>query len=133
MQRPYTAGAYLTGPALLNPASMYAYSAAPAPRKTRSSFASPANTTAIDEEAVQQAIERLTTSPKHDPAALQQAALDMELVVSYFDALSEDFGPEAALTSFALDLAKKSADSDQRQTGGKTRIIRASRQRYSKN
>lgn len=133
-----SAGAYLTGPAVPNPAALFTYTVAPASVTSKHiSFTSaPSLTHEANDEAVREAIERLTKSPGSDPQALQQAALDMELVIHHFDSLSEAFGPEAALTSLALDLAENSKNS--RRPSGKTRIVRRvsrenSASRYSKN
>ena len=129
-----TAGAYLTGPAMPNPAALFSYSLAPSPVQTKQiSFTTTPTETSLDDEAVRSAIERLTKAPGNDPDALLQAALDMELVIRHIDSLSEDFGPEAALTSLALRLAENSKNS--RKPSGKTRIIRhiSRRSRYSKN
>jgi len=106
-----TAGAYLTGPAIVNPALLgYGTAVLPATPSLRPyAFAKPTTTpeaeTEISDAEVAAAIERLTKPPASTPEALQQAALDMELVIRHFDALSSAFGAEAALTSLALDLA----------------------------
>jgi hypothetical protein len=127
MQRHHTsgAGAYLTGPAVPNPTALFAYAVAPQMSYAKQlSFAPAQNTTPeTSDEVVREAIERLTKAPGNDPAALQQAALDMELVIRHFDSLSETFGPEAALTSLALDLAEKAKKAP--QSNGKTRVTRS--------
>ena len=130
-----SAGAYLTGPAVPNPAALFTYTVAATAIKTKPiSFTSAPNVASeVNDQTVREAIERLTKAPGNDPEALQQAALDMELVIRHFDSLSEAFGPEAALTSLALDLAENSKKS--RRPSGKTRIVRRAgrRSRYSKN
>jgi hypothetical protein len=104
------AGAYLTGPVMPNPA-LLGYSAAGGSVQPSRPLAFPKTTSAavqepeITDQAVAEAIERLTKTPGSSPEALQQAALDMELVIKHFDSLSAIFGAEAALTSLALDLA----------------------------
>jgi hypothetical protein len=107
------AGAYLTGPVMPNPA-LLGYSAgsggiAPArPLTFPKTVSSVMQEPEISDQAVAEAIERLTKTPGSSPEALQQAALDMEMIITHFDSLSAIFGAEAALTSLALDLASRS-------------------------
>ena len=107
------AGAYLTGPVMPNPALLGYSSEFRAITPTRAlSFPqttkTPTQEPEFSDKAVADAIERLTKTPDASPEALQQAALDMELVIGHFDSLSAAFGAEAALTSLALDLAARS-------------------------
>lgn len=111
------AGAYLTGPVMPNPALLgYSASSMSAPPQRPMTF--PKTTASIKQEpeisdqAVAEAIERLTKTPGTSPESLQQAALDMELVIRHFDSLSAIFGAEAALTSLALDLASNASEED---------------------
>jgi hypothetical protein len=127
------AGAYLIGPAIPNPTALFSYTvASPAESAHAKQQAFPEDQDSLPElsdEAVSAAIERLTRTPGNDPVALHQAALDMELVIRHFDSLSEAFGPEAALTSLALDMAETSKKA--REAEAKPRATRT--RRYSKN
>jgi hypothetical protein len=126
------AGAYMIGPVVPNPTLMFSSSVAfPAEDAHARQQAFPEEPSAYHEpsdEAVTAAIERLTHAPGNDPAALQQAALDMELVVRHVDSLTEAFGLETALTSVALNLVESSnaarGIANTRRVNTKARIIR---------
>jgi hypothetical protein len=126
------AGAYLIGPAIPNPTALFSYTVASpgeSAHAKQQAFPEDQDMPELSDEAVSAAIERLTRTPGNDPVALHQAALDMELVIRHFDSLSEAFGPEAALTSLALDMAETSKKARQAET--KRPASRA--RRYSKN
>jgi len=125
-RRPTTsAGAYLIGPIVPNPTAIFSYSASPAEETHARLQAFPEDPPSHHEpsdEAVSAAIERLTHAPGNDPAAIEQAALDMELVVRHVDSLTEAFGLETALTSVALNLVESSRNP--RRVNTKARIVR---------